>query len=358
MKSFKYIVGFCLLLIFSNSSALNAPGLKEVNLFTFPSSSGLKTIVEYIDKAQDSIDMTIYHLTNDEVISALIQARSRGVEVTVLMDNKSTEQPKYQLVFEKLKNAKINVIKSSRRFTITHMKAFVVDKKTAIILTINLSTRGLKIMRGFGIATQNKGIVQEMLRVFDADLDNAEKNTGLTPRLNNPNLLWSPVNSLPKLLDLIDSSQSNIRLYVENLGHAEIISSLIKAVSRGVKVRVLVPLCDFHPNPFWNIKYLNMLNQGGVDGQVMPPPASEDLPYIHAKMIMVDDRLVYLGSINFSFNSISKARELGVLLADNLALKSISEIYEHDWLLSRPVPNDLTTVECPSVNSDEEFTDN
>ena len=37
-------------------------------------------------------------------------------------------------------------------------------------------------------------------------------------------------------------------------------------------------------------------------------------PYIHAKAIFVDERIAYIGSINFTTNSIENNREVGVII--------------------------------------------
>ena len=58
------------------------------------------------------------------------------------------------------------------------------------------------------------------------------------------------------------------------------------------------------------------LRRGGVAARVMPYPATPRHPYMHAKMMVADDRRAYVGSANYSVNSTTLARELGLLFSE------------------------------------------
>ena len=52
---------------------------------------------------------------------------------------------------------------------------------------------------------------------------------------------------------------------------------------------------------------------------------------MHAKVLVVDGVRAYLGSVNYSTNSATKARELGLVLTDPPALSTLTETFESDW---------------------------
>ena len=54
-------------------------------------------------------------------------------------------------------------------------------------------------------------------------------------------------------------------------------------------------------------------------------------PYVHAKMILVDDTYLILGSINMSANSMDKNREIGVIIIDSFLIEQFKGIFERDW---------------------------
>jgi phosphatidylserine/phosphatidylglycerophosphate/cardiolipin synthase-like enzyme len=51
-------------------------------------------------------------------------------------------------------------------------------------------------------------------------------------------------------------------------------------------------------------------------------------PYIHAKMMLVDNRILYLWSINFSSNSMDNNREIGILLTDPRIIQQFLAVFE------------------------------
>jgi phosphatidylserine/phosphatidylglycerophosphate/cardiolipin synthase-like enzyme len=58
-------------------------------------------------------------------------------------------------------------------------------------------------------------------------------------------------------------------------------------------------------------------------------------PYVHAKVILVDGRRGYLGSENFSMQSLDHNREIGVLLRGS-AVTEIRRVFRRDWRRGLP----------------------
>lgn len=52
--------------------------------------------------------------------------------------------------------------------------------------------------------------------------------------------------------------------------------------------------------------------------------------YIHAKMIWVDGRRVFLGSENLSVQSLTRNRELGLISTNPTILRSTEQTFAHD----------------------------
>lgn len=62
--------------------------------------------------------------------------------------------------------------------------------------------------------------------------------------------------------------------------------------------------------------------------------------YIHAKVLIVDDKEMYVGSSNFYANSIDQTRELGILIKDSKQIKIVKDQFEKDWKRSTLVTKD------------------
>jgi phosphatidylserine/phosphatidylglycerophosphate/cardiolipin synthase-like enzyme len=52
---------------------------------------------------------------------------------------------------------------------------------------------------------------------------------------------------------------------------------------------------------------------------------------MHAKMILSDDTKAYIGSINFSAQSMDENRELGIILTQADSIQKLTTTFETDW---------------------------
>lgn len=281
----------------------------------------------------------MFHLTVPEVVDALASAAGRGVDVRIILDGKNLEGHGSAAVAQSLVDRGVHVTSSSPAFSITHVKAMVVDESRAYVMSLNL-TRPYDHTRDYAVVTDDHDVIAEFDRVFDADIDNAANRTKNTPALTDPALVWSPVDAEPRLVALVDSAQKSILATTENLGDKPIGAALVRAAARGVKVRVLVPLCDQNTDPLRNVKPVAELDRVHVDARLMPGPPSREQPYMHAKMVIVDGARAFVGSINFSANSMHHARELGIVFEDRTAITAFSNTFEADWRFAVPPPDE------------------
>jgi phosphatidylserine/phosphatidylglycerophosphate/cardiolipin synthase-like enzyme len=302
--------------------------------------------VAAIDGAAATLDMTMFHLTDPAVVDALARAARRGVQVRVILDGASLETKKFERVADRLREAGIQVRASSSEFSITHAKAMVVDRRTAFVTAINL-TKDVATTRDFGIATRAASVVGDVEQLFDADWDNAAHHGHATPELREPSLVVSPTTSRTKLVSLIGSANHALIATVENLGDPDIEGALVAAAHRGVAVRLIVPMCDKNPDPLHDLPPARRLAAAGVAVRTMPAPETADRPYIHSKMIQTDGAVTYVGSVNFSVNSLSKARELGVIFANPRAAATIAATFEADWAQAVVPPE--ASPSCPTA---------
>ncbi len=352
-KTSASISAFILLALFSRLSLADAGWIQRIHplndaVMVATPDNQHDMIIKTLLNAKKSIFMSMYHLTDPAVIQALIDVRARGLSVQVLLDSSSLQNPKYKTIFDQLAAKQVVVTATSSQFAITHSKAFVVDEKVAFVSSMNLVGH-FQEMRDFGIFTMDADIIREILVVFKADVENAKNNTMITPALSNPNLVWSPVNAEQKLADLIDSARSNINLVVENLGQTTVIKdALTRALSRKVTVRVIVPKCDLNPNPYYNFPALYDLATAGAQSRVTAEPSTATTPYMHAKAIIIDHKIAFVGSQNFSFTSLTKARELGIIFANQQAIKNLETYFEKDWNAALPLPATAPTT-CPKL---------
>jgi phosphatidylserine/phosphatidylglycerophosphate/cardiolipin synthase-like enzyme len=188
------------------------------------------------------------------------------------------------------------------------------------------------------VITRDRDVIADLDALFATDWSNAMTGGRRTPERRSPSLLVSPVDARGKLVALVATARRELLVTVENLGDPEITRALVGATQRGVAVRAIVPLCDKNPNPLYNLPAARELARAGASVRVMPPPESAEHPYMHSKMILADGATAYVGSVNFSVNSTTKAREIGIVVANAPAAQLIHDVFEADWSRAIEIP--------------------
>lgn len=317
------------------------------DLLTVTPNEGHSLFNDSIDSAQQQIDMVMFHLSDPDTVSHLLQARERGVTIRIILDGKVLASSSAQAIRDSLSAKGVEVRASSTAFSITHEKAAIFDGKKAIVSSINL-TKTVAVTRDFGVLTADTAVIAEMESVFAADWQNAENNGAVTPDLSDVKLVWSPVNSKDKIIALIQGAQHGVLLETENLGDSDVIAALSAKASQGVPVTVVVPACVEGMAPTRNLPYLQALASGGVSALASAPPYTADHPYIHAKVIVVDGTNFYVGSENLSHNSLASAREVGIIEANSQISQSIAAVLQQDAIEARAIKDFDAGFSCRS----------
>jgi cardiolipin synthase len=300
--------------------------IEVTKLIVMPETAGHTDFIDAIASAKSSVHMTMYHITDNAVVNALIaKAKDKKIDLRVIVDGNLSGG--YRTVFNNLTAAGVKIRAGSTAFSLTHSKDVVIDGKTAIISAINM-TNTFSNSRDFGIVTTDASIISEVESVFATDWQNAQDHGNATPPLSNPNLIWSPTTSTNLLVKLIDSSKSTLVAETESFDDSDVINALNRAAARGVVVRLIVPECNLG-NALMNYPHLAQLQD--VKVHVEHDGNTDQQPYMHSKMMMVDGKTMYIGSINYSFNSTQKDRELGVIFANANTASDLSREFETDW---------------------------
>jgi phosphatidylserine/phosphatidylglycerophosphate/cardiolipin synthase-like enzyme len=309
---------------------------------------GRGLVLEALNAARKSIDLTIYELTDAQIMSALESAQARNVAVRVLYNWYSftarMQQTDITPAVQKLTQAGIQCRPAPSTFEVTHEKAFVIDGATAIVMSFNLTSEYFGTTRDFGIITTAPAEVAEIDAVFQADWS----GQAITP--NVASLVWSPVNSSAKLTSLIASAQKTLDIYCEEADDPGTLGAMVTAAKRGVNVRFIAAVLSAEGKINANARGVTTLQKGGVNA------VCKTFLYIHAKMILADygtpNAQAYIGSENFSCVSLWKNRECGIIISEAAILGRLNTIYTSDWAQpSISVTPDSTPLTPCAANS-------
>ncbi|MEB3702198.1 Cls and PLDc_SF domain-containing protein [Candidatus Bealeia paramacronuclearis] len=295
---------------------------------------------------------------NDELIEALKEAKARNVEVTIIVEDRLT--PEEQKVpqkseikegdsFKIYQDLGIKVVHGNPKFNAVHEKILMGegDGSYAIVGNTNFDKNFqvtdsddknvTKVTRDFALFLWDPKILHELDSVFQSDI--TQKGIVLKPYLiqeipeNEYRLSWGPDQHYSQLLEMIKSAEKRIDIYQQALQDEEITHALAKASQRGVEIRLLMskyPFGEKHGNKS-EIGQEALKKAGGKVRLTGDTNKEKVKLHIHAKVMIVDGGLMYLGSANFHTESLEKSRQVGVITRDPTHIKPVQERFLKDW---------------------------
>jgi phosphatidylserine/phosphatidylglycerophosphate/cardiolipin synthase-like enzyme len=236
----------------------------------------------------------------------------RGLDVRVLLEEHPLGGDRSaRLGYSALRSAGVPVRWANEgAFRFTHEKAMEIDGQVAGIFTSNLTSSGIFSNREFGIIDRDSTDAKALAAIFDGDWNRRP------PRFTDPRLAVSPYNSRSDLDRLIDGARRTLDLYAEEIADASIEAHLASAVRRQVRVRLITSTSSAG---------VDVLRRAGVAITLMPQP------YVHAKAIVADGGLLFIGSENLSTTSLDQNREVGIVLRDVGAASLVERTFATDW---------------------------
>jgi cardiolipin synthase A/B len=284
---------------------------------------GLTPIYNLIASAKKSIDMTMYELTDVTVTDALAKAAAAGIAVRVILDQndeKTSNTPAYNYLSEH----QVSVHWANPAYAVTHQKTITVDQATSAIMTLNLTPTAYATTRDFAVITNDAADVAAIETTFNADFT----NQSITPPTGD-NLVWSPTNSLSSLKGLINGATQSLLIAQEEFDESAIESALVSALKRGVSVTLVQ---ENENNKYTST--LTALKQAGAKIAVYTSTKTNAY-YIHAKAVLADygtaNAKLFLGSENFSTDSLTKNRELGLIFSDAASMTGVYNALTKDF---------------------------
>jgi phosphatidylserine/phosphatidylglycerophosphate/cardiolipin synthase-like enzyme len=270
-----------------------------------------KEVLGAIARAETSLKIFIYEIDRKSVLDALVAAKNRGVDVSLVVDRGKSAPAK-----QRLRTAGITVKDSPSEFVFQHAKVIVVDEAEALILSGNLNDYTFDRERNYGIVDRDPSDVADVLALFARD----SAGTGAVD-LSCTKLVVSPVNARARLEGLVKGAKTTLDLSVMYVTDPGIAAAIKERKAAGVAVRLLLA------DPNWMTSNPQTAQSMAASGIPVRYFKSLDL---HAKLVIADDS-AFVGSENFSKNSLDNNREVGVFATEPDVVAGIRTQFEADW---------------------------
>jgi cardiolipin synthase len=265
----------------------------------------------------------MYEFDDRRVERVLAAAAGRGVHVMVLLDHGyyGAGRPGNQAAYNYLRTHNVTVAWAPTSFALTHQKSIMIDQRIVAIMTLNLTPAYYSSSRDFAVLDPRPADVNAITQVFDADLHNQQ----IVPSAGSGDLVWSP-GAQTEITALTAQAKRSVDVESEEMQDPAETQQLCQDARRGIRVRVLMTY-----QPAWR-EALNYL----VDcGALVHVYADNAALYIHAKMICIDQRQVFLGSQNLSRQSLLYNRELGIVTQSPQIVASVVHTFSNDFDVAR-----------------------
>ncbi len=162
-------------------------------------------------------------------------------------------------------------------------------------------------------------------------------------------LLVEPEDGITALTRGIDGAKQSVDILIFRFDHREVEQALLRAAGRGVRVRALIAYTNRGGE-----KNLRALEMRLLGAGIIVARSADNLARYHGKMIIIDERKLYVLAFNFTYLDIEHSRSFGVILQDRKLVREAMKFFESD-ILRQPYTPGAPVLLISPLNSRTEL---
>lgn len=260
-----------------------------------------------IDKAESSVLLIVYSLTDSTIIDALNQKSMEGVAVKVITDGKAVPFVQRNL------NPKIDLLKRFGK-GLMHLKILVVDHKLVWIGSANMTKESLRIHGNLVLGMENPALaamIKEKANGICEEGPCSPVSHQTFPLEHDQQLqFWFlPDNrdGARSVIKMIDTAKKTIKVALFTWTRKDFAEAIAKASDRGVKVETVI---DYTASQGAGAEIVQYLKKRGV-----PVRISQSDGLLHHKTMIIDDNILVNGSANWTKAAFTQNDDFFITLA-------------------------------------------
>ncbi len=267
--------------------------------------AGVMPLVEGIESARESIDIVIFRFDRGEIARALKAAVERGVYVRALVahTNRGGEKSLRKLEMQLLEDG-VTVVRTADNLVRYHSKFMVIDHKVLYLMAFNFTYQDVEHSRSFAVVTREQRVVQEAMKLFEADVRRKPFTSGLS------SFVVSPSNARKQLGVFIHGAHQQLLIYEPKVSDPEMLRLLQERQRSGVEIRII-----------------GKLGRSRFKFDVRKLPRLR----LHTRTIIRDRRSAFLGSQSLRALELDARREVGLIFREPQWVNQLIKIFEEDW---------------------------
>jgi cardiolipin synthase A/B len=268
-------------------------------------ADGVKPLVDAINGAKSRVEIVIFRFDRGEIEKALANAAARGVFVHALIayTNRGGERSLRKLEM-RLLEAGITVARTADDLARYHDKFMIIDRRELFLLSFNYTFLDIDRSRCFGLITHHPKLVQEAVKLFEADTKRQPYVPGL------PAFVVSPVNARKRLAALLKSAKKELLIYDPEISDPAMLRILEQRAQAGVDIKVI--------------------------GRVSRPSAKLaarklSIMRLHTRTIIRDGHQAFIGSQSLRELELGARREVGIIFREKKIVGKLRKTFFDDW---------------------------
>jgi phosphatidylserine/phosphatidylglycerophosphate/cardiolipin synthase-like enzyme len=156
-------------------------------------------------------------------------------------------------------------------------------------------------------------------------------------------LIVEPTDGVAPLLAAIKRAKKTVEIAIFRFDHKDIEMALKAAAARGVRVTALIAFANRGGEPS-----LRKLELRFLDAGIIVARTADDLTRYHGKYILIDRRVLYVLSFNFTRLDIDHSRGFGLVTSRQNCLHEAVKLFKADCTRTRYAPKVETFVVSPA----------
>jgi cardiolipin synthase len=287
-------------------------------------ADGVTPLVKGIESAESSVEIVIFRFDRRDIEKALADAVSRGARVHALIayTNRGGEENLRKLEL-RLLEAGVTVARTADDLARYHGKMVIIDRRELYLTAFNFTFLDIGRSRSFGVITRNRKLVQEAVKLFEADTKRQPYVASL------PTFVVSPVNARKQLSSFIKGANRELLIYDPEINDPAMIRLLGERAKAGVEIRIIGRLTR---------------KSALLKAHKLPRPR------LHTRTMVRDRQQAFIGSQSLREVELNARREIGVIFRDRKAVSRLLSVFEEDWSLIESAEHGLKREDAPPID--------
>ncbi len=284
-----------------------------------------RRLIDKLSKAKKTIDCAVYELDSDIIAVSMIDAKKRGVNIRLVTDTDYMQNT----ALKKVQEAGIPVVEDNRS-GIMHDKFIIIDEEYVWTGSFNATENDAGKNNNNAIIIKSKELAENYTTEFKEMF--IDKKFGPTSpnyipypliKMNDGTeliTLFAPENDPDKfIVEEVNKAQKSIHFMAFSFTHEEIGKAMVDKFKKGVEVKGI-----FETRGAKTVySEYPIMKKEGIDVRL-----DGNKYNLHHKVIIIDNKVVLMGSFNFSANATNTNDENLLTIRNNTF---ISENYTDEF---------------------------